>query len=563
MADSQSTLTRAGASIRVIEYAGAGSGPAAAYAGWLLARMGARVTRLVDSATAPDAKRASDQRRTSPIALALEALADGKHSVPCPADADGFAQLLEESDVVLVDAPDAFSALGIDVRELSETGSRPIVGIATTFGVDGPYAQYNGTQLDAQALSAVSWSLGEPGRAPLSFPPGIVEHQAGAMLAAGCLVALAVRDATGTGRVVDISLSDVLASYVAGNCRLYIHHGLKWARSGSRASGSGGAYPYMILPCKDGEVCICGRTRAEWNRFVAAMGNPEWASQPRYQSLRAMGTQYPDEVDALVKPWLSGKTKAELEAIALANNLIVSPIREFSEVLGTAHFTGVGFSQMRWSPARTSRLQDCRFASSNRAANPRRTSHRHCFQRRPRRLVRRRAAVPAARRPARTRLRLGMVGAVGRNDARRARRRGDQGRACGRPDNLRLSGKIVRDGKFIEGPTKEMSPMFHQINHGKLGITLNSKAAARGRALEAFAAKSDIVIENMSPGSMERSGLGYEDLRKVNPRIVMLAMSAAGQFGALSTMRAYAPTMSSFVGMEALVGYRASCRSAR
>ena len=52
-------------------------------------------------------------------------------------------------------------------------------------------------------------------------------------------------------------------------------HGLEWHRSGRRASGSGGAYPYMILPCKDGEVCICGRTRDEWNRFVQAMGNPE------------------------------------------------------------------------------------------------------------------------------------------------------------------------------------------------------------------------------------------------------------------------------------------------
>ena len=45
---------------------------------------------------------------------------------------------------------------------------------------------------------------------------------------------------------------------------------------------------------------------------------------------------------------------------------------------------------------------------------------------------------------------------------------------------------------------------------------------------------SDVVIENMSPGSLERAGLGYEDLRRVKPDIVMLAMSGAGQFGPLS-----------------------------
>ena len=100
-----------------------------------------------------------------------------------------------------------------------------------------------------------------------------------------------------------------------------------------------------------------------------------------------------------------------------------------------------------------------------------------------------------------------------------------------------------------------MSPMYHQINHGKLGITLNAKEPRAVELLKRLAGMSDLVIENMSPGSMERTHLGYDALRAVNPRIVMLAMSAAGQFGELAGMRAYAPTMSSFVGMEALVGY--------
>ena len=67
---------------------------------------------------------------------------------------------------------------------------------------------------------------------------------------------------------------------------------------------------------------------------------------------------------------------------------------------------------------------------------------------------------------------------------------------------------------------------------------------------------SDIVIENMTPGAMERTGLGFEALRRVNPRLVMLAMTGAGQFGPRADMRTYAPVMSSFVGMENLVGYR-------
>ena len=532
----------------VVEYAH--SGIAAAYAGWLLARMGAQVTRLV-------AQRSDERARASPIQLALEALANDKTSAPCPATREELDDLLKNCDILLCDAPQALETLAGPVGAVNARLARLVVGIATTFGLEGPYAAYAGTALDAQALSAVAWSMGEPGREPLSFPPGVVEHQAGAMLAAGSLLALATRDENGNGRVVDIALADVLASYVAGNSPLYVHHGLQWTRSGRRASGSGGAYPYVILPCKDGQVCVCGRTREEWNRLVQVMGDPEWALQPRYQDLRSMGKRYPDEVDRLVMPWFAQHSMAELEALALKNNLIVSPIRSFAEVLQTQHFTQRGFF------------------SEGRVAGQKVTLPGLPF-----RVLETRSESAANIAP-------GLLGVAA--PASRATPAGDSSRPLAgmrvldfgwvwsapwvgtilgelgaqvikvehalRPDNLRLSGRVIRDGKALEGPSKEMSPMYHQINHGKLGITLNAKEPRAVELLKRLAATSDLVVENMSPGSMERSGLGYEAMRAVNPRIVMLAMSAAGQFGALAKMRAYAPTMSSFVGMEALVGY--------
>jgi crotonobetainyl-CoA:carnitine CoA-transferase CaiB-like acyl-CoA transferase len=107
-----------------------------------------------------------------------------------------------------------------------------------------------------------------------------------------------------------------------------------------------------------------------------------------------------------------------------------------------------------------------------------------------------------------------------------------------RPDNLRLAGRVMRNGAVVEGPSMEMSPMYHQINHGKLGITLNTKKPAAVELIKRHAALSDVVIENMSPGSLERSELGYADLSAIKPDIVMLAMSVAGQHGALSALRA-------------------------
>ncbi len=542
--------------VRVVEYADAGI--AAAYAGWLLARMGAQVTRLVGT---PPRK----LEATSPVQLALEVLADGKASAPAPGTALALDALLGACDILLCDAPAALEALAGPVKAMNLRLPRLIVGMATTFGLKGPYAALAGGALDAQALSAVAWCMGEAGREPLSFPPGVVEHQAGAMLAAASLLALAVRDAHGGGRVVDVALADVLASYVAGNSPLYVHHGLQWQRSGRRASGSGGAYPYMILPCKDGQVCVCGRTREEWGRLVQVMGNPEWASQPRYQDLRAMGKLYPDEVDHLVMPWFAERTMAELEAIALKNNLIVSPIRNFSDVVQTRQFTERGFLTDASAAGKTVKVPGLPFRILE--------ARSECAPDLASSLLRVAAPVPPkealkdrpggnlsdiARPLAGLRvLDFGwvwsapwvgtMLGELGAQVIKVEH--------ALRPDNLRLSGRIIRDGKPLEGPSREMSPMFHQINHGKLGITLNAKEPRAVELLKRLAGMSDLVVENMSPGSMERSGLGYESLRAANPRIVMLAMSAAGQFGPLSNMRAYAPTMSSFVGMEAMVGY--------
>ncbi|MBI2800458.1 MAG: CoA transferase [Gammaproteobacteria bacterium] len=537
----------------MIEYAGAGSGLAAAYAGWLLARMGAEITRLA----VPDVH-ATPATDCDPVQLAAEVLTNGKVTRAMPGSHAEFEGLLAAADILLCDAPISLAALFGPLNALLARAPHVIIGCVTPFGLEGPYAGFPGTALDAQAISAVAWSLGEPARAPLTLPPGVTEHQGGAMLAAGCLLALAARDDRGTGRLVDIALADVLASYVAGNCRLYIHHGLPWQRSGRRPTGSGGAYPYAILPCKDGQVCVCGRTREEWNRLVAVMGNPTWACLPRYQDLRTMGKQYPEEVDALLHPWLSAHTMAELEALALEHNLIVSPVRGFAQVLATEHFTARGFLAPGRAAGHDVRVPGLPFrvveARSETAPNiasallagpaPARASKPAHKPDRPLADVRV--------------LDFGWVWSAPWVSTILAELGAQVIKVehAARPDNLRLSGRIFRDGKQVEGPSKEMSPMYHQINHGKLGITLNAKDQRARTLLERLARMSDIVIENMSPGSMERLQLGFDTLHAWNPQLVMLAMSSGGQFGALSTMRAYAPTISSFVGLEAMIGYR-------
>lgn len=124
-----------------------------------------------------------------------------------------------------------------------------------------------------------------------------------------------------------------------------------------------------------------------------------------------------------------------------------------------------------------------------------------------------------------------------------------------RLDNSRLRGRPLRDGKPVEGPSIETGPYYHQTNHDKLSITVNLKLPQARELLDQLVGVSDVLVENLSPGALERAGLGYARLSQLNPRLVYLSMSAAGQTGPLSALRAYAPIMSSYCGFEACVGY--------
>ena len=530
-----------GTPLRVVEI---GSGVAGAYCGWLLQQMGAEVFRI-------GARPAPTDAATDPLALAMAFYAADKQEIE-PGD---LAEAIAAADLVVTDdAPRVAALVGRPIAELATAHPDTVFGVTSVFGLTGPLADAPAVPLDAQAAAGVAWALGEPGRPPLAIPPGVLDCQAGAHLAAACLMARLAGPAADGGRIVDIALNDVLTHYVGVNCRFYIHHGMRWRRAGRRASDSGGAYPFVILPCADGAVCLSGRTRAEWQRFVEALGTPAWSQEPRYQKLRAMGQQYPDEVDALIAPWLAERTKAEIEAIADRFKLTIAPLRDLADVIATPQLAERDFLRP-WTlgnrtlvgPGLPFRVAHTRGTAQ--APNVAATLLSEAGGRRP---------VAATGPLAGLRvLDLGWVWAAPQVGSILAQFGAEvvkvEHRA--RPDNSRLSGMIIRDGQRIEGDTTDMSPMFHQINKGKSGITLNLKQPAGVDLLKQLAASCDIVLENMSAGSLERSGIGYDVLSAANPRLIMVAMSGAGQFGSLADMRTYAPTMSSFAGLESLVGY--------
>ena len=119
-----------------------------------------------------------------------------------------------------------------------------------------------------------------------------------------------------------------------------------------------------------------------------------------------------------------------------------------------------------------------------------------------------------------------------------------------RLDYMRMGRPIVGDE-----PDPEQNPMFHNVNRGKLSVTLNIGEPEAVELAKGLASRCDVVIENFSPGVMDRLGLGYEALQAVKPDIIMASISSTGQEGPLRDLRAYAPSIGSLSGLDSTMGY--------
>jgi formyl-CoA transferase len=105
-------------------------------------------------------------------------------------------------------------------------------------------------------------------------------------------------------------------------------------------------------------------------------------------------------------------------------------------------------------------------------------------------------------------------------------------------------------GPFVNGE----SSYYMNLNRNKKGVTLNLKGRGKEIFLE-MVKKADIVIENYRPGTMEKLGLGYEELKKINPRIVYGAVSGFGHYGPYKDRAGYDIIGQAMSGLMSTTGW--------
>ena len=114
--------------------------------------------------------------------------------------------------------------------------------------------------------------------------------------------------------------------------------------------------------------------------------------------------------------------------------------------------------------------------------------------------------------------------------------RGDDSRSWGPP--------------FVEGE----SAYFMSINRNKKSITLNMKSDKSTEIIHKLIKQSDVLVENFRPGAMERLGLGYEQVKAMNPRIIYCSISGFGQDGPYSMLPGFDQVLQGMGGLMSITG---------
>jgi crotonobetainyl-CoA:carnitine CoA-transferase CaiB-like acyl-CoA transferase len=477
----------------------------------------------------------------------------------------------QNADVILLSEHFIPGDRAAEVARLRAAAPHAVLVAVTPFGIDGPASAYVGYDITAAASGGISFGIGEPARAPLPLPYGQSDEQAGICAAIAALMGMLAARRDGHGDYVDLSIQEVLAALHCGYFlpRYLFGGGIVGLRSGR--VGGAQPYPNTVLRCRDGLVAIVAPKIDQWRRFLALMGNPGWAAQPRYRNRRAMQWEYKAEVDALIEPWFEQRTKAELTELFVTHRIPFAPVMTGRDLDQSSHLRERDAIREVPMPDGTPVLLPTvpyRFSRSGWRSNraPGLGEHGHLT------VV---AEPPAAGLPEAGPEATGSPGAgplAGLRvlDLGTAWAGGIAGRVlgdCG-ADVIKVESWKYMDGSRMGRPIlvddasggdagkwPDLQPGFHVHGRSKRSVALNLRSEGGRQLLLELAGKADVLVHNFPRRVLASMGLTAELLRERNDRLVVVGQSVAGASGPLADYTGYASTVSALGGLSQGIGY--------
>lgn len=220
-----------------------------------------------------------------------------------------FLELARHCDVVVQNFSNGTAdRLGVGYQDVREVNPSAVYCSLSGLGLDTDTPDLKAMDVIIQAMSGIMQVTGEPGGPPTRVGVPIGDMVASLYAANGIMAALWVRQRTGRGQHIDISLLDSLASLVAEeHFDVFERMGFP-VRSGNFHDRLA---PFGVYQAKDGYVAIAA-TADNWTYAIFdAMGRSELGNDPRF-STRGPRVVHADELNALIEGWTSSMTTGEV-----------------------------------------------------------------------------------------------------------------------------------------------------------------------------------------------------------------------------------------------------------
>lgn len=241
-----------------------------------------------------------------------------------------FLRMVERCDVVLENfRVGVLSRLGIGYETARERNPGIIYCSISGFGQDGPYRDRTALDLILQAESGMISVTGEPGTTGTRAGVSIADLTAGMLLAYGVMLALRVKERTGEGQQVDISMLEGQLSLLSTSIANYF-------ADGRIPRPMGTAYPVVVpyqtfhTGTQDIAIAIAGEKL--WRKFCPVIGCPELAEDPRFRTTTDRMRNRDTLTPKLQEVFLT-KTYAEWEPLLLENDIPVGAINNIAQVV--------------------------------------------------------------------------------------------------------------------------------------------------------------------------------------------------------------------------------------
>ncbi|HYC44014.1 MAG TPA: CoA transferase [Burkholderiales bacterium] len=241
-----------------------------------------------------------------------------------------FFRLVEQCDVVLENyRVDALKRLGLDYEQARKRNPGIVYCSISGFGQDGPYRERAALDLILQAESGMISVTGEEGSHGTRCGVSIADMTAGMYCAYGVMLALRVKEKTGQGQQVDISMMEGQLSLLTTAVANYFADGIVPRPMGTAYNV---VVPYQTFRTKTRDLALAIAGEKLWRKFCPIMGAPELLDDPRYVNTVERSRHRDTLIPRLQEIFLT-RSYEEWEALLLANDIPVGAINDLAQVV--------------------------------------------------------------------------------------------------------------------------------------------------------------------------------------------------------------------------------------